>query len=91
MANIGQFKVGKEWEKIDDLTGFSFVSENSYTIQNRGYQALQLCIAESKPDTDNVGFIINQSEAVGYTAESGKFLWLKAVDNTTEFNVAEGV
>lgn len=41
MANIGQFKVGKEWEKIDDLTGFSFVAESSYTIQNRGYQALQ--------------------------------------------------
>lgn len=91
MANIGQFKVGKEWQKIDDVTGYTYVADKSYTIQNKGYDALQLIIAPSKPETIETGFIIQQAEKVGYTCESGNYLWIRAYNKKTEINVAEGV
>ena len=91
MANIGQFKVGKEWQKLDDVTGYEYVADDSYTIQNKGYDPLQLIIAPSKPETTKIGFVIQQKEKVGYTCEEGNFLWVRAYDKVTEFNIAEGV
>lgn len=91
MANIGQFRAGKTWQKIDDVTGFTFVADSTYTIQNKGGQVLQLCISAEQPTTDLVGFSIQQNDKVGYTCESGNYLWVKAYRNYTEFNVAEGV
>lgn len=91
MANIGQFKVGKVWKKLDEVTGYSFVADSSYTIQNKGYQPLYLCIKADAPTTDKIGFIIQQNEKVGYTCESGNFLWIRSEKNIAEFNVAEGV
>ena len=91
MANIGQFKVGKEWTKLEDLTGESFVADSSYTIQNKEYQPLLVCEGVAKPEGKDVGFIIQQSQAFGYTCKSGEYLWVRAYQNVAQFNIAEGI
>lgn len=91
MANIGQFKVGVEWTKLDDLTGETFAADSSYTIQNKGYEQLLVCEGASKPTGKEVGFILGQNQAFGYTAKSGEYLWVKSFSGTTFFNIAEGV
>lgn len=88
MANIGQYKVGKEWKKLSDITGTTFEVDSSYTIQNKGYEALQLCEASSKPTTNEVGFIIDYQAKVKWTCNSGIDLWVKAVDKVTSLNIA---
>lgn len=91
MANIGQFRVGTEWTKLDDLTGETFTADSSYTIQNKEYQALLVCEGADAPTGDNVGFIIKTNESFGYTAKSGEYLWVRAYRNVAQFNVAEGI
>ena len=91
MANIGQFKVGKEWTKLEDLTGESFEVDSSYTIQNKEYQPLLVCEGASKPEGKDIGFIIQQSQAFGYTCKSGEYLWIRAYQNVAQFNIAEGI
>lgn len=91
MANIGQFKVGKEWQKLDEVTGYTFESDSSYTIQNKEYQALLVCEGANAPTGKDVGFILQTGEAFGYTAKSGEYLWVRAYQNVAQFNVAEGI
>ena len=91
MANIGQFKVGTEWTKLDEVTGYTFEANSSYTIQNKGGNALLVCEGASQPTEKEVGFVLGQNQAFGYTAKSGEYLWIKAFFGTTSFNVAEGV
>ena len=91
MANIGEYKVGKEWKKLTDVTGKSFTDGASYTIQNKGYEPLQLCEATSKPTTDKIGFIIDYKEKTIWTCNSGIHLWVKSNDKTTSFNIALNV
>lgn len=91
MANIGQFKVGTEWKKLDEVTGFTFVADSSYTIQNKEYQPLLICEGAEAPTDKNVGFILQTGEAFGYTAKSGEYLWIRSVGGNTKFNIAEGI
>lgn len=92
MANIGQFRVGTEWTKLDDVTGFTFVADSTYTIQNKEYQALLVCEGENKPTEDKqVGFILQTGQALGYTAKSGEYLWVRAYQGFAQFNIAEGI
>ncbi len=91
MANIGQFKVGTEWKKLDEVTGFTFEVDSSYTIQNKEYQALLVCEGADAPTDKNVGFILQKGEAFGYTAKSGEFCWVRAYHNVAQFNIAEGI
>lgn len=88
MANIGEYKVGKTWKKLSDIANTTFEVGSSYTIQNKGYQPLQLCESASEPTTDKVGFIIDYKEKVIWTYNSGVDLWVKAYDKTTALNVA---
>ena len=89
--NLGQFKVGAEWTKLDDLTGETFAADSSYTIQNKEYQALLVCEGADAPTGKDVGFILQTGEAFGYTAKSGEYLWVRAYQNVAQFNVAEGI
>lgn len=91
MANIGQFKVGEDWKKLDEITETTFNADSSYTIQNKGGNALLVCEGASKPTGKEVGFILGQNQAFGYTAKSGEYLWVKSFSGTTFFNIAEGV
>lgn len=91
MANIGQFKAGTEWKKLDEVTGYTFEADSSYTIQNKEYQPLLICEGADAPTGDNVGFIIKTNESFGYTAKSGEFCWVRAYRNVAQFNVAEGI
>ena len=91
MANIGQFQVGTEWQKLDDVTSYTYEADKSYTIQNKGYQALQLCEGANKPTEDRVGFIIQTGDKVGYTCKSGEYCWVRSFQNKVQFNIAEGV
>lgn len=88
MANIGEYKVGKSWKKLSDIANTSFEAGSSYTIQNKGYQALQLCESASEPTTSKVGFIIDYKEKVVWTCNSGIDLWVKAFDKETALNIA---
>lgn len=91
MANIGQFRVGTEWTKLDEVTGYTFEEDSSYTIQNKEYQALLVYEGANAPTGKNVGFILQTGEAFGYTAKSGEYLWVRAYQNFVQFNVAEGI
>ena len=91
MANIGQFKVGTEWKKLDEITGVTFEEDSSYTIQNKEYQPLLVCEGADAPTDKNVGFILQTGEAFGYTAKSGEYLWVRAYQNVAQFNIAEGL
>jgi len=91
MANIGQFKVKEEWKKLDEVTGYTFEADSSYTIQNKEYQALLVCEGAEAPTDRNVGFILQTGEAFGYTAKSGEYLWVRAYQGFAQFNIAEGI
>ena len=91
MANIGQFKVGTEWKKLDEVTGVTFEADSSYTIQNKEYQALLVCEGTDAPEGDNVGFILQTGQAFGYTCKSGEYCWVRAYRNKAQFNISEGI
>lgn len=91
MANIGQFKVGTEWKKLDEVTGYTFEADKSYTIQNKGYDALLICEGANSPTETGVGFVLQYGQAFGYTCKSGEYCFIKAYSDKTEFNVSEGV
>lgn len=91
MANIGQFKVGKEWQKLDEVTGYTFEVDKGYTIQNKEYQALLVCEGANAPTGRDVGFILQSGQAFGYTCKSGEYCWIRAYQNVAQFNVAEGI
>ena len=91
MANIGQFTATTEWQKLDDLTGYTFENNKDYTIQNKGYNALLVCEGVSSPTIDDTGFILQSGESFGYTCKSGEYCWIKAYSSESQFNVAEGM
>lgn len=91
MANIGQFKVGTEWKKLDEVTNFSYENNKDYTIQNKEYQALLVCEGADAPEGDNVGFILQTGQAFGYTCKSGEYCWVRAYRNVAQFNISEGI
>ena len=91
MANIGQFIVGTEWTKLDEVTGYTFEADSSYTIQNKEYQPLLVCEGADAPTDKSVGFILQTGEAFGYTAKSGEYLWVRAYQNFAQFNISEGI
>ena len=91
MANIGQFKVNSVWTKAEDIAGYTFVATESYTIQNKGYEPLMLCESVDTPEDDKVGFIVNTGDKVGYTCKNGEYLFMKAYQGETSFNIAEGI
>lgn len=91
MANIGQFKVGTEWKKLDEVTGFNYENNKDYTIQNKEYQALLVCEGANAPEGDNVGFILQTGQSFGYTCKSGEYCWVRAYRNVAQFNISEGI
>lgn len=91
MANIGQFKVGTEWKKLDEVTGVTFEEDSSYTIQNKAYEPLLVCERADAPEGDRVGFILQYGQAFGYTCKSGEYCWVRAYRNTTQLNISEGI
>lgn len=91
MANIGQFEVGKEWVKLDEVTGYTFEADSSYTIQNKGYEQLLVCEGAEAPTTKDVGFILLEGQALGYTCKSGEYCWVRAISSYAQFNVSEGI
>ena len=91
MANIGQFKVGDKWKKIDEVIGVALAANSSYTIQNKGYAELLICIVAEEPQDKEVGFIIQTGQSFGYTCEEGNYLRIRALSDTAEFNIAEGI
>lgn len=90
MANIGQFNVTSTWTKISDITSSSYAVGATYLIQNVGFPTLMLCESPTQPSTNDVGFRANTDDKVLYTCKSGEYLWLRALANTTQINIAEG-
>ena len=90
MANIGQFNVTATWTKISDISSSSYAVGATYLIQNKGFPTLLLCESPTQPSGTSVGFAAKQDDKVLYTCKSGEYLWLRALANTTQINIAEG-
>lgn len=91
MANIGQFEVGTEWKKLDEVTDYTFEADKGYTIQNKGHDSLLLCEDANAPTENEVGFILQTGQAFGYTCKSGEYCWVKAFSRKAQFNISEGI
>lgn len=90
MANIGQFTVTTTWTKISDISSSSYAVGATYLIQNKGFPTLLLCESPTQPAGTDVGFSAKTDDKVLYTCKSGEYLWLRALANTTQINIAEG-
>ncbi len=90
--NLGDWRVGQKWIKLETLIGISLDSEKGYTIQNKGYSVLQACCQEFEPTDTGNGFIINTNQCFGYTKRSSNdYLWVKACNNNTIIVIQEGL
>lgn len=90
--NIGQVTIGTRWKKLDEVSNYSYELNSSYTIQNKGVEALQVCEASSIPQDDRVGFIVYSGQTIGYTkTKAEEYLWVRAFVDNAQFNVSEGM
>lgn len=90
--NLGDYKIGNKWVKLEDLMGVSLDSENGYTIQNKGYFVLQACSQETQPHEEKQGFYILTNQSFGYTKKTDTdFLWVKSYQKNTTIVVQEGL
>lgn len=89
--NLGDWRVGLKWIKLEDLIGIPLDSKKGYTTQNKGNSNLQACSQEFEP-LENNGFIIKTDQCFGYTKDSSNdYLWVKASNNTTVIVIQEGL
>lgn len=89
--NLGDWRIGLKWIKLEDLIGISLDSEKGYTIQNKGYSILQACCQEFEPQEKD-GFLVDTNQCFGYTkSSSNDYLWVKAYNNNTIIVIQEGL
>lgn len=90
MANLGSFRIitDNEWVDFETATSLTFTDGTTYMMQTGDICAL--CIKATKPDDNELGFVIDFTQPFGYLHDDTLTLWIKTYDRQhADINVAE--
>lgn len=86
MSNLwkGQINTNNEYQKLETISGLTFDSDKTYTVQVRG--ACTICESSEVPTEG--GFVIRTEEPFQYVKDEGDF-YVKNDSYFCEINIAE--